>query len=102
MSCGSHHEMPCSDVLLVIMQFVDGELSGAVTEEITVHIEQCSPCGDEYRVIRTMKARVLNANPGPMCPPGLRDRLMSMVHIEIEFNEGADVTRDVEIRPENH
>lgn len=45
MSCGSHHELPCTEVLHAIVLYIDHEIADeANVQAIELHIQECPPC----------------------------------------------------------
>jgi len=45
MSCGNHHNTPCTDVLHAIVLYIDHEIADqASVQAIELHIQECPPC----------------------------------------------------------
>lgn len=45
MSCGNHHNTPCTDVLHAIILYIDHEIADqASVQAIELHIQECPPC----------------------------------------------------------
>lgn len=45
MSCGNHHNTPCTDVLHAIVLYIDHEIANqASVQAIELHIQECPPC----------------------------------------------------------
>jgi len=45
MSCGNHHELPCTEVLHAIVLYIDHEIADeANVQAIELHIQECPPC----------------------------------------------------------
>ncbi len=45
MSCGNHHNTPCTDVLHAIVLYIDHEIADqASVQAIELHIQECAPC----------------------------------------------------------
>lgn len=45
MSCGNHHDVPCTEVLHAIVLYIDQELADYESvQAVEVHIQECPPC----------------------------------------------------------
>lgn len=45
MSCGNHHNLPCTEVLHAIVLYIDHELEDQESvHAIELHIQECPPC----------------------------------------------------------
>jgi len=68
MSCGNHHEMPCSDVLEVIYLYLDHEEMSVEREIVSTHLVECAPCQGHFEaenMLKTLIARALFAQQAP-------------------------------------
>jgi mycothiol system anti-sigma-R factor len=75
MSCGNPHATPCSEVLDRVYDYIDGELHGEKAHEIKHHLEECSPCLQEYGLEEAVKAVVKRSCADP-APPELRAKIL--------------------------
>jgi len=57
-SCGNHHDTPCSEVLDKVYEYIDGELDSARVHEIKHHLEECGPCLKEFGLEEAVKSIV--------------------------------------------
>lgn len=80
MSCGRHHETPCTQVIASLSAYIDGEVGASEFRLIAVHITECPPCGREEQMQRTVKALVVRAAVVPRAPGGLAARVRA--HLE--------------------
>lgn len=48
MSCGNPHETPCTEVLVRVHGYLDGELDVLDSARIRQHLDECVPCLREY------------------------------------------------------
>lgn len=56
MSCGNHHNLPCTDVLHAIVLYIDHEIEdNESVHAIELHIQECPPCA-----ARTAQEAILN------------------------------------------
>lgn len=58
MSCGRPHDLDCGEALAHLYEYLDGEIDLADAERIRHHLDECSPCLDEFDVERIVKALV--------------------------------------------
>ena len=71
MSCGNPHEVPCSEVLDRVYEYIDGEVDGERRHQIKEHLDECSPCLREFGLEEAVKAIVKRSCSDP-APPDLR------------------------------
>ncbi|MFC0862662.1 mycothiol system anti-sigma-R factor [Sphaerimonospora cavernae] len=79
MSCGRHHDTPCSDVLDRVYSYLDGELDNSGCAEIRRHLDECGPCLEEYgleQAIKQLVARKCGCDP---VPEDLRAKVLSRI-----------------------
>lgn len=75
MSCGDHHEMPCSEVLDRVYEYIDGELDKQRVHLIQEHLDECSPCLKEFGLEEAVKAIVKRSCSDP-APAELRAKVL--------------------------
>ena len=78
MSCGNPHDIPCSEVLDRIYEYIDGELDRERVHVIKEHLEECSPCLKEFGLEEAVKAIVKRSCADP-APPELRAKVLSRI-----------------------
>ncbi|MBP2703427.1 mycothiol system anti-sigma-R factor [Microbispora sp. RL4-1S] len=88
MSCGNHHDTPCSDVLDWVYTYLDGELDGERCAEIRKHLDECGHCLEEYGLEETVKRLVAKHCGCDPVPQDLRARVL--VRIRQARTEMAD------------
>jgi len=87
MSCGKHHETPCSEVLDKVYEFIDDELPTADCGKIKQHLEECGPCLREYGIEEEVKAVVRRSCSDP-APAELRTKiLMRITQVRVDISE---------------
>ena len=87
MSCGNHHETPCSEVIDRVYEFIDGELPGADCAKIKHHLEECGPCLREYGIEEEVKSLVRRSCSDP-APVELRAKiLLRITEVRLELSE---------------
>jgi mycothiol system anti-sigma-R factor len=57
-SCGKHHDTPCSEVLDKVYEYIDGELDSTRVHNIKQHLEECGPCLKEFGLEEAVKSIV--------------------------------------------
>ena len=88
MSCGKHHEMPCTEVLDRIYAYLDGELDASDQSKVRQHLDECGPCLREYGLEDAVKRLVRKHCGCDPAPAGLRAKVMVRIqevraHIEV-------------------
>lgn len=79
MSCGKHHETPCTDVLAWMHVYIDNEIDESRRTAVSIHLTECSPCDDEYAYERALLARVHRCCGGPSAPDSVRLRIVTTI-----------------------
>jgi mycothiol system anti-sigma-R factor len=75
MSCGEPHETDCRDVLEEVYLYLDLECADDRRTLIRDHLEECSPCLQEYGIEQEVKALVGRCCGNDTAPAELRERL---------------------------
>lgn len=76
----------CSETVLRIFEFLDGEMSPADCARLQAHLDECEPCLREYRVDQTLKAVVKRSCGCEPAPVELRTtilRRLTMVRFDV-------------------
>ncbi|ADG89620.1 anti-sigma factor RsrA [Thermobispora bispora] len=76
MSCGKHHDTPCSEVLEKVYTYLDGELDGEACAEIRRHLAECGPCFEEYGLEQAIKELIAKKCGCEPVPAALRTKIM--------------------------
>jgi len=76
MSCGHPHETPCSEVLQLVYEYLDGELDTQIVARISQHLDECKDCLTEYDLDVVLKALVRRSCGGDCAPVELRERIV--------------------------
>ncbi|GAB6901507.1 mycothiol system anti-sigma-R factor [Kineosporia succinea] len=80
------NEPDCSKVLDQVYEYLDGEMGEAEIAQIRVHLEECSPCLQQYDLDVALKALVRRCCQ-ETAPADLRDRIMiKITEARIELN----------------
>jgi len=88
MSCGKHHETPCSQVLEQVYVYLDGEIEPADCDKIRQHLEECGPCLRQYGLDQAVKALVARSCGCDHAPGELRGKVLARIReVRIEISE---------------
>lgn len=96
MSCGSPHQTPCTEVLGSVFLYIDHELNEPIQlEQITVHLQECSPCAAQFEVeqrLRELVSRTCLCS-SEETPDPVRQRVMERItQLRIEMTLGEPET----------
>ncbi|ETK31984.1 mycothiol system anti-sigma-R factor [Microbispora sp. ATCC PTA-5024] len=88
MSCGRHHDTPCSEVLDRVYTYLDGELDSGRCAEIRQHLDECGPCLEEYGLEEAVKRLVAKHCGCDPMPEDLRARVLTRIEqVRAELTE---------------
>ena len=85
MSCDAD-DADCAQALARVYEYLDGEMSPADYERIREHIDDCSPCLQQYDLDVALKALVRRSCQ-ESAPADLRERIMVKI-TEIRIDVG--------------
>ena len=71
-----------TESLMRIYHYLDGELTTTEIREISIHLEQCPSCHDEYEIEALLKELVRRSCTAGSAPEGLRERIRERIVIE--------------------
>ena len=87
MSCGKPHETPCTEVLALVYNYLDGELDKDGCSEVKDHLEECGPCLREYGLEEAVKKLVHKSCGSDPVPEDLRDKVLDRIQKVISESE---------------
>jgi mycothiol system anti-sigma-R factor len=88
MSCGKHHDTPCSEVLDRVYIYLDGEIDPAETVKIRHHLEECGPCLRQYDLDQAVKALVARTCGYEVASDELRLKVLARIRqVRVELSE---------------
>ncbi|ROT32246.1 mycothiol system anti-sigma-R factor [Micromonospora sp. HM5-17] len=79
MSCGKPHETDCREVLAEVYVYLDLECDDERRVRIREHLDECSPCLQEYGIEQEVKALVARCCGNETAPAELRERLRARI-----------------------
>ena len=86
MSCGKHHDTPCTEVLDRIYAYPDGELDASDEGKVRQHLDECGPCLREYGLEDAVK-KLIRKRCCDQAPADLRAKVLvriQEVRLQIE------------------
>ncbi len=79
MSCGNHHDTPCSEVLEYVSAYLDGEVTEHDHEKFAQHFDECGPCLQEAGVYQEVKLLIARSCGGDPCPDAVRTKVLASI-----------------------
>ena len=86
MSCGSPHDVDCSEVIEQVYLYLDGEIDDVGRRKVREHLDECAPCLRQFGLEQDVKALVARCCGGDTAPDGLKERLivrLQQVRVEL-------------------
>jgi len=88
MSCGKHHETPCTEVLDAVYVYLDGEIDLGDSQKIRQHLEECGPCLRQYDLDKAVKALVARSCGCDVASDALRSKVLARIRqVRLEISE---------------
>jgi mycothiol system anti-sigma-R factor len=80
MSCGSPHEVDCSEVLDQVYLYLDHEMPApGEYDKVRHHLDECSPCLRQFGLEQAVKAVVHRCCGGENAPEALRVQVLARI-----------------------
>lgn len=77
MSCGSPHEVDCSEIIERVYYYLDNEIDDSDRHRIRQHLDECAPCLRQYGIEQEVKALVARCCGAEVAPEELRSRVLT-------------------------
>ncbi|MEV4319223.1 mycothiol system anti-sigma-R factor [Actinocrispum sp. NPDC049592] len=91
MSCGDHHDTDCSEVLNEVWLFLDGECNQERKALLQQHLDECSPCLQEYGLDEHLKALLHKKCGGEHASAEFKERLRASIRQTVISQGGVTV-----------
>ena len=91
MSCGEHHETDCSEVLAEVWLFLDHECDAKRRELLEKHLDECSPCLEQFGIEEHLKVLLARKCGGEHAPDSLKTRLRAEIRKTVVEQGGVPV-----------
>jgi mycothiol system anti-sigma-R factor len=91
MSCGGPHETDCSEVLAEVWLFLDHECDQRRRELLEQHLDECSPCLEQFGIDEHLKVLLARKCGGEHAPDALKQRLRDQIRKTVVDQGGVTV-----------
>jgi mycothiol system anti-sigma-R factor len=78
-SCGKPHETDCSEVLAEVWLFLDHECDNVRRDLLQKHLDECSPCLEQFGIEEHLKVLLARKCGGEHAPETLKQRLRESI-----------------------
>ena len=72
-------EITCHDALVLVHEYLDGELEDVPEAEVKAHFDMCQLCYPHLHLERVYRDAVRRASAVPKAPPELRAKLVALL-----------------------
>ncbi|MFC4853554.1 mycothiol system anti-sigma-R factor [Actinophytocola glycyrrhizae] len=93
MSCGEHHETDCSEVLSEVWLFLDHECDDKRRRLLEQHLDECSPCLEQFGIEEHLKVLLARKCGGEHAPDSLKQRLRDEIRKTVVDQGGVPVQK---------
>lgn len=73
------HDTDCSEFLLRIYEYIDGEMGPEENLRFEAHVRECAPCLRQHQVDQTVKGLIRRAEPAARAPETLRASIIARI-----------------------
>ncbi|MGO4598253.1 mycothiol system anti-sigma-R factor [Terrabacter sp. 2RAF25] len=80
---GNEARTDCSEALLRVYEYLDGELGPEECAKIQAHLDECGPCLKEYDLDTTLKSLIKRSCECEQAPEALRMTIMSRISLTV-------------------
>jgi mycothiol system anti-sigma-R factor len=88
-NCDGNHRTDCSDVLAEVWLFLDHECDQARRDLLAEHLDECSPCLEQYGLEEHLKVLLARKCGGDQAPDEFRARVRASIRrTVIEYGGG--------------
>ena len=74
-----YHDTDCSEFLLRIYEYMDGEMGPEENLRFEAHVRECRPCLEQHRVDQTVKSLIRRVEPAAHAPETLRASIIARI-----------------------
>ncbi|KAB7746185.1 mycothiol system anti-sigma-R factor [Nostocoides sp. F2B08] len=74
-----YHDTDCSEFLLRIYEYMDGEMGPEENLRFEAHVRECRPCLEQHRVDQTVKSLIRRVEPVAHAPEALRASIIARI-----------------------
>lgn len=91
MSCGEPHETDCTEVLSEVWLFLDHECDEKRRQLLEQHLDECSPCLEQYGIEEHLKVLLARKCGGEHAPEDFKQRLRDKIRKTVAEQGGVTV-----------
>jgi mycothiol system anti-sigma-R factor len=89
MSCGKPHETDCSQLIAEVWLLLDHECSAERRRKLEEHLDECSPCLEQYGIEEHLKELLARKCGGEHAPDTLKEKLRAQIRqVVVEQSDG--------------
>jgi mycothiol system anti-sigma-R factor len=74
-----YHDTDCSEFLLRIYEYMDGEMGPEENLRFEAHVRECRPCLEQHQVDQTVKSLIRRVEPAAHAPETLRASIIARI-----------------------
>jgi mycothiol system anti-sigma-R factor len=90
-SCGKPHATDCSEVLAEVWLFLDHECDTGRRELLEKHLDECSPCLEQFGIEEHLKVLLARKCGGEHAPEEFKQRLRDKIRKTVVEQGGVTV-----------
>ena len=74
-----YHDTDCSEFLLRIYEYMDGEMAAEENLRFEAHVRECPPCLRQHQVDQTVRSLIRRVEPAAVAPERLRASIVARI-----------------------
>lgn len=74
-----YHDTDCSEFLLRIYEYMDGEMAAEENLRFEAHVRECPPCLRQHQVDQTVRSLIRRVEPTAVAPETLRASIVARI-----------------------
>ena len=74
-----YHDTDCSEFLLRIYEYMDGEMGPEENLRFEAHVTHCRPCLEQHRLDQAVKGLIRRVEPAARAPEALRASIIARI-----------------------
>lgn len=94
MSCSDPHETDCSEVLAEVWLLLDDECNQSRRELLREHLDECTPCLEQYGIHEHLKLLLARKCGGEHAPDEFKERLRATIRRTVLEHGGAAASKE--------
>lgn len=74
-----YHVTDCSEFMLRIYEYMDGEMGAEEHLRFEAHVRQCRPCLQQHDLDQKVRGLIRRVSPSPVAPASLRAAIVARI-----------------------